>query len=123
MALKKPLVLSTSGSIQEITSGDIIDPSLILSPFSTIVDTLVITFNSEDNTAVSTVTSSLVSSGLLSFTYVPVETTETSLDDFTLNGVSFNIENIVDGVSFDIRATAVNNATGPYTILYKIIYT
>jgi hypothetical protein len=122
MASKKPLVLSNTGSIQEIMSGDIIDPSLILSPFSTIVDTLDITFSSEDNTAIVTVPSSLTAGGLLSFTYVPIETTATSLDDFTLNAVTFNIENIIDNVSFDIRANALNNATGTYTILYKIIY-
>jgi hypothetical protein len=56
------------------------------------------------------------------FSVVPTETTATSLDDFKLNGVSFNIENIVDNVSFDIRASAQNDASGVYTATYKAIY-
>jgi len=65
---------------------------------------------------------SLTNANLKSFSYVPLDTTATSLDDFKLNGVIFNIENIVNSTSFDIRATAMNNATGVYTINYKLTY-
>ncbi len=34
----------------------------------------------------------------------------------------FNIENIVDNVSFDITGSSGNNATGNYTIKYLITY-
>lgn len=80
-------------------------------------------FTDENLFVVKTITgSTLTLDNLNSFFYIPIETTETSLDDFSLNGVRFNIENIVDNVSFDIRATAINNATGIYTIKYKISY-
>ena len=79
-------------------------------------------FGNENDSVVNTILSaSITNNTLKSATFVNVGTTETSLDDFVLNGVSFNIENIVDNVSFDIRATAINNASGNYTINYKIL--
>jgi len=81
------------------------------------------TFLQEDDEVIVTIESKVLTiDNLRSFTVVPIETDETSLDDFKLNGVVFNIENIVDLVSFDIRATALNGATGVYTVIYKIIY-
>jgi len=53
---------------------------------------------------------------------VPISTTGTSLDDFALNGVRFNIENIIGSTSFDIRATSTNNASGTYRITYYVTY-
>ena len=77
----------------------------------------------EANFVVNTISSALITNANVSTAvFRPIETTETSLDDFTLNGVSFNIENIIDGVSFDIRGNAVNNASGNYTINYSIGY-
>lgn len=85
--------------------------------------TLTFTFLSEDDSVVNTILNSvLTSANFKSITIIPIETDDTSLDDFKLNGLVFNIENIVDSTSFDIRATALNGATGPYTITYKIIY-
>jgi hypothetical protein len=90
---------------------------------SEITATIAITFLSEEDAAVVTISSALLTSAnFKGATFIPKETTATSLDDFKLNGVSFNIENIIDNTSFDIRATALNNATGNYTITYKIIY-
>jgi len=80
-------------------------------------------FGSEEDSVVITVLSVvLTNANLKGFTVIPTETAETSLDDFKLNGVSFNIENIVDNVSFDIRASAAENASGVYTGTYKVIY-
>jgi hypothetical protein len=90
---------------------------------SEITSTLVMNFLSEDDVSITTVSSALLTTtNFKGFSIIPIETTETSLDDFKLNGVTFNIENIIDNTSFDIRATALNNATGNYTITYKIIY-
>jgi len=81
------------------------------------------TFDSEDGTVINTISNgSLTNSNFLSFSVIYTETTATSLDDFNLNAVTFNIENIVDNTSFDIRANSVNKASGTYTITYKVLY-
>lgn len=80
-------------------------------------------FTPENDTVINTILSaSITNSNIKGFSVIPSQTTETSLDDFKLNGLTFNIENIIDGVSFDIRANSINNATGNYTVIYKIIY-
>jgi hypothetical protein len=67
-----------------------------------------IDFGDESDYAVLTVTSSTITqANINAVSFVFSGTSETSLDDFTLNGVSFNIENIIDGVSFDIRGSAI----------------
>jgi len=43
-----------------------------------------------------------------------------SLDDFQWDELSFNIENIIDNTSFDIRANAPNGSWGNYNIKYLI---
>lgn len=88
---------------------------------STITDTQEFVFTSEsDYSSVTIADTSITSAGIKSFSYIPIETTSTSLDDFKLNGVSFTIQNIIDNTSFDIVANAINNATGTYTIKYLI---
>jgi hypothetical protein len=83
--------------------------------------TATIDFGTENDHAQITVLEPLISTSLsLIFTYVPQETTATSLDDFSLNGVSFSIENIINATSFVIRGTALNSASGIYTIKYFI---
>ena len=91
--------------------------------FSTLSANTTSVFLSEENSIVTTISSALITlANFKTFTVIPTETTETSLDDFTLNGVSFNIENIIDAVSFDIRSSSVNNATGTYSYKYIITY-
>jgi len=90
---------------------------------SAMTATTIFNFSAETDSVTQTITgSSITFSNFKSATFIPIETTETSLDDFMLNGVIFNIENIIDNVSFDIRGKALNNASGNYTIKYKIIY-
>lgn len=81
-------------------------------------------FGSEESYVTKTITgsTSLTLDNLKSFTAIPLSSSTTTLDDFSLNGVIFNIENIIDNTSFDIRATALNNASGIYTIKYTITY-
>jgi len=87
-----------------------------------ITDNEVFNFSFEDDSVIKTILNSqITNSNFTSFNYIPQETSETSLDDFKLNGVNFNIENIIDNTSFDIRATAINNASGNYTIKYIVI--
>jgi hypothetical protein len=76
--------------------------------------------NEQDFKTIEILNSSISNSNLKSFTIIPVETSETSLDDFNLNGLNFNISNIIDNVSFNITANALNNASGNYTIKYLI---
>jgi len=88
---------------------------------SYISGTAVINFSSETDYVVTTVLNALITNtGIKNVTFIPQETSVTSLDDFSLNGVLFSIENIVDNVSFDIRGTAINNASNNYTIKYLI---
>ena len=83
----------------------------------------VINFEYENESAVLTVSNAvLTNANILGFSFIPQETAETSLDDFSLNSVTFIIENIIDNVSFDIRGTAVNSASGNYTVKYLITY-
>lgn len=56
-------------------------------------------------------------------TFIPdISVDHESLDDFSWNKLIFNIENIVDGISFDIRATSAGDSWGDYQIKYLITY-
>lgn len=91
--------------------------------FSQITASDTFTFTAEDNVVIKTISTALLTNtNFRGFSVVHTETTDTSLDDFTLNGITFNIENIVNNTSFDIRANAINNATGTFTITYKVLY-
>lgn len=80
-------------------------------------------FLQEYNTIVVTIASAAVTNAnFKTFVPIPVESGDTSLDDFALNGLTFWVENIIDNTSFDIRAIAQNNASGTYSINYKITY-
>ena len=90
---------------------------------NTLSGTIAIDFWTENDRIATTISSLLITNtNIKGFSYIPMETTETSLDDFTNNNVMFNIENIVDNVSFDITGSSGNNATGNYTIKYLITY-
>lgn len=65
---------------------------------------------------------SLTNANFKSFSWFPIETAETSIDDFKLNAVSFVLESITDNTNFTIRGTSDNGATGNYTIKYVITY-
>lgn len=83
--------------------------------------TAVINFETENDHAQLIVLNPTISSTAdISVTFIPQETSETSLDDFSLNGVTFSIENIVNTTSFVIRGTALNSASGNYTVKYFI---
>lgn len=87
-----------------------------------IAGTTILNFEFEKNKVVNTISSATITNASLkSATFVFQETATTSLDDFTLNGVTCNLENVVDNTSFDIRASAINNASGNYTVKYFII--
>ena len=110
--------IKTINGMSILGSGDI----AVSGGGSIISDDIILNFNSEYNSSIVTILSaSVTNDNIKGFSYIPIETTETSLDDFTINGVVFNIENIVDNISFDIRGSSLNNASGNYTIKYKII--
>jgi hypothetical protein len=81
----------------------------------------IIDFGNENNSAFITISNAvLTNSNILGYSFIPKDTAETSLEDFSLNGVSFSIQNIIDNVSFDIVGTALNEASGNYTVKYLI---
>jgi hypothetical protein len=83
----------------------------------------VVNFGNENNNAFLTIANaSLTNANISGFSFIPQETAETSLDDFSLNGVSFSVQNIIDNVSFDIVGMALNEASGNYTVKYLITY-
>lgn len=105
------LTLSASGRIEEQQ----------VSVGSSIVGTAIVNFGNENSSAITTILNAvLTNSSVQGASFLPQETSETSLDDFSLNGVTFNIENIIDNVSFDIRGTAINDASGNFTVKYII---
>jgi hypothetical protein len=90
---------------------------------SSLSGTTVLNFENENDSVVNTITSNFItSSNISNVFFIPQETAETTLDDFSLNGLIFNIENIINNISFDVRATAFNNASGNYTVKYLITY-
>ena len=107
------LTLSTTGRIEEQN----------VSLGSSIIGTAIVNFGNENNSAFTTINNnSLTNANILSYSFIPQGTTETSLEDFSLNGVTFSIQNIIDNVSFDIVGSAVNDASGNYTVKYLIAY-
>lgn len=76
----------------------------------------------EDGTAITTVSNALITNANLKFvSFVPqVSSDHESLDDFSWDGISFNIENIIDNTSFDVRANSLNNSFGNYNVKYLI---
>lgn len=93
-------------------------------PISSGIITGTINFNfgvQESDTVLATVSNAnLTNANFKSFNYIPKKYLNTFLEDFFLNGLSFNIENIIDNTSFDLRATALKNAVGIYQIDYNI---
>jgi len=115
-----PIVPTPSDST-EAANKDYVDTAISAALPSYISGTAVLNFSSETDYVVMTVLNTLITNtGIKNVTFIPQETLVTSLDDFSLNGVSFSIENIVDNVSFDIRGTSINNASNNYTIKYLI---
>lgn len=85
--------------------------------------TSILDFGNEGDNVINTISSAVITNANINMiSLTPTETVETSLDDFTLNGVTLSIENIIDNTSFDIRGSATNNASGNYTIKYSIGY-
>lgn len=90
--------------------------------------TTVLNFGDESDRVVNTITvldnplvASLTNANIKTVSFINIETIETSFNDFTINGVTFNIENIQDNTSFDIVGSAINNASGNYTVKYLIL--
>lgn len=78
----------------------------------------------EESSTVTTILSALITAaGIKTVLFIPaVSTDHDSLDDFAWDDVEFNIENIVDGVSFDIRSSSYPGTWGSYNVNYIIGY-
>lgn len=79
----------------------------------------------DDQTAVATVANAVITAAnIKSASFVPKVSADHDIEDFALEGMQFQIENIVDNTSFDIRAyTAPHNETfGQWTVNYDVGY-
>ena len=124
LATSKQDLLVSGTSIKTINGNSLLgsgDITIIAGESTPITGTVAIAMGNEESSKIITINDSTITlASLKEYAFINIETSETSLDDFTLNGLSFGIENIVDNVSFDIRANATNNASGNYTIKYII---
>lgn len=86
-----------------------------------ITGTAVFNFGDEDTNIPVVITNAVITSAnLVSTSFIPLETSETSIDDFYLNGVSASLISITDGVDFTLLGTSLRGATGNYSIKYLI---
>jgi hypothetical protein len=80
-------------------------------------------FGVQNSTVVVTIANpDITTDNFKSISFLPLASADHDLDDFDLDQLKFNIENIVNNVSFDLRATAPNMTFGTFTIRYKILY-
>ena len=93
---------------------------------SNISNTAILSFPivQEEEDALITINSVLLTNlNFKTFNYLPlISVDHEHLDDFQWDGLYFNIENIVDNTSFDIRATSKSGTWGNYNIKYIITY-
>ena len=94
---------------------------------ATITGIITLDFGNEDNKAFNQIditgTGLLNESEIKNISIIPQETTETSIDDFVLNNVSFFISNLNNSFdTIDIIGMANNGASGVYTVRYTITY-
>ena len=111
---------SDLGKLKKVNIQSVVDlvPTINETMISSII---VLNFLKEnDKSSVTVFNSSITNLNIKAISFIPIETAETSLDDFSLNGLNFSVVNIVDNTSFDIIGTAINNASGNYTIKYII---
>jgi hypothetical protein len=67
------------------------------------------------------VSATITNANVKTVSFVPlVSSDHDSLDDFQWDEIQFNVENIIDNTSFDIRATSSNNSWGSYNVKYLI---
>lgn len=77
----------------------------------------------EENATVTILDANITYSNIKSISFIPLTNADhESLDDFQWDNLVFNLENVVDNVSFDLRATAHNGSWGDYDVRYKITY-
>jgi hypothetical protein len=112
--------IKTLGGVSILGSGDI--PNSGGGGSTLISGTGSIDFGNETDYGNVIINNSLVTnSNFKSLTIIPTETSETSIDDFRLNGVNIHLTNIVDNTSFELVGSSSNNASGIYTFKYNII--
>ena len=115
-------VTGFSLSSNDYTNADKLSLSTLVQNSQVFIsDIITVDFGNELNISKVTINNEYLKNSLFkSISIVNIETQETSIDDFYINGVSFSISNIIDNTSFDIVGTALNDASGLYTIKYII---
>jgi len=80
-------------------------------------------FGLRSDTVVSTIaTTALTLANFKGISFIPIATSDHSIDDYPFEGIGANLENIVDGISFDLRASSPDVSYGIYSFNYRIIY-
>lgn len=123
MAVRIPLVL-VNGQVQQLQAGDTLSSGGLNIISGSTTFAFPAAGSQEDSFVINTIANATLTNALFkTIAFVPtVSTDHDSLDDFSWDGLDFNIENIVDGVSFDLRCTAGNNSWGNYNLNYLIGY-
>jgi hypothetical protein len=109
------ILTSTNGTIRNNTG--VADLSSNMAVGTTDFD-----FGVQGETAVNTITSTGITlAGFRSLAVVPIVNTDhPMLDEFAMETLTVNIENIVDNVSFDLRLTAPNISWGTWRFRYVV---
>jgi hypothetical protein len=98
-----------------------IDTNIVIPPITGTVDLDFGPATTESGNAKVTVANLLVTNAnFRSFSFLRQENADHRFDDFTVEDISFAIQNIQDNVSFEIAGTAPQNAWGKYQIKYSI---
>jgi cation transporter-like permease len=112
MTARTPLVL-LAGQLQELPSGDTIAGASGVTKVTAEVD-----FGAqEDGTASVTVAAATVtSSSVIVASAFAVATADHDPDDYAVEGITVTAANIVDGVGFDLIASAPRSTWGRYQV-------
>jgi hypothetical protein len=98
------------------------EQQIVIPPITGIVDLDFGPATTESGNAKVTIANLLITNAnFRSFSFLPLENADHRFDDFTVEDISFAIQNIQDNVSFDIAASAPKNTWGKYQIKYSIV--
>ena len=124
-ALLGSIALAADGSGTFTKTGpldtDWTEQQVVIPPITGTVDLDFGPATTESGNAKVTVANLLVTNAnFRSFSFLRQENADHRFDDFTVEDISFAIQNIQDNVSFEIAGTAPQNAWGKYQIKYSI---
>jgi len=120
------IAMAVDGSGTFVKTGpldtDWTEQQVVIPPITGVVDLDFGPATTESGNAKVTVVNTLITNAnFRSFSFLRQENADHRFDDFTIEDISFAIQNIQDNVSFEIAGTAPQNAWGKYQIKYSIV--